>query len=399
MRLRGGHVVVLVILALAALVAARVLMLSFGGPGGRDAGTDEDDFLAEARQLAERDVDSPVAGALPPADGDATLVPVLVVDPPELLDLGVVPHDEITRGEIKLYNKGRTRLEITQVNSSCVACTPAYIAEADKSIAPGGEGTVAVTLRPDQVAGFESRKTVTIMSNDPHHASVDVTVLAKIDPEFLVDPPALDFGELRQGETPEKTVLFRQLADAPIEITGVELDAASGAALQLSFSERAAEERLDPGRAEYTIAVRLPGDVPPGPFAAVFQIVNTCARLPKFKYVVKGTVTSFYTVSPSGPVILRALPGVADVPPATVTFSSEQPFELVDLQATSGDVEAALRTGDEPNTAVVELRLRPDAAAGARQEGLLYTIRSAEETARGRIVLKVVGLRQAGSDG
>jgi len=383
MKLRGRHVVLLVVLAVAAIAIIRAVTLLSSGP----AAAPEDDFLAEARRLAEVGTDSSVAGTLPPVDGDASLVPVLVVDPPELLDLGVNPPDRPAEGEIKLYNKGRIDLEILQVQSSC-GCMAARIAGKDKRIPPGGAGTIEIAFFPRRIPGFESRKTVSIMCNDPHNASVDVGVVVKFDPEFMVDPPELDFGEVRQGDTPAKTIVFRQLSDAPLEVTGLEPAGAAGPQLELSFEEGG----LDPDHVEYTITVRLPHDLAPGAVVAPFNILSTCPRLPKFRYVVKAKVASFYTVSPAGPLVLRRVPGVSDNPPATVTFSAEGPLELAGVRATSDDLEVDVQTDAGPNTAVVEVRLRPEARAGSSEEALHYTIRSANETVKGRIPIKVVAL-------
>lgn len=386
MKLRRTHIVLLAVLAVAAVVVLRAVTLLSSGR----AGAPEDDFLAEARRLAEVGTDSSVAGTLPPVDADASLVPVLVVDPPELLDLGVNPPDRPAEGEIKLYNKGRIPLEISQVQSSC-GCMAVRIADKDKRIPPGGAGTIEIAFFPKRIPGFESRKTVSIMCNDPHNASVDVGVVVKFDPEFMVDPPELDFGEVRQGDTPAKTIVFRQLSDAPLEVTGLEAGA-GGPELELSIEERGLDQRLDPDHVEYTITLRLPHDLPPGAVVAPFYILSTCPRLPKFRYVVKAKVVSFYTVSPAGPLVLRRLPGVSDYPPATVTFSADGPLELAGVRATSDDLEVDVQTDAGPNTVVVEVRLRSEARTGSSEEALHYTIRSAEETVKGRIPIKVVAL-------
>lgn len=388
MKLRGTHIILLAVLAVAAVVVLRAVTLLSSGP----AAAPEDDFLAEARRLAEVGTDSTVAGTLPPVDADASLVPVLVVDPPELLDLGVRPPDRPAEAEIKLYNKGRIPLKISQVQSSC-GCMAAHIADKDKRIPPGGEGTIKIAFFPKRVPGFESRKTVSIMCNDPYNASVDIGAVVKFDPEFMVDPPQLEFGEVRQGDTPAKTIVFRQLSDAPIEVTGLEASGAGGPQLKLSFEERGVDQRLDPDRAEYTITVRLPHDLPPGAVVAPLNILSTCPRLPTFRYIVKANVVSFYTVSPAGPIVLRSVPGVSDHPPATVTFSGEGLLEVADVHATSDDLEVHVQTDAGPNTVVVEVRLRPEAEAGSSEEALHYTIRSAKDSVKGRIPIKVVALR------
>ena len=383
MKLRGIHIVLLAVLAVAAVVVLRAVTLLSSGP----AAGPEDDFLAEARRLAEVGSDSSVAGTLPPVDADPSLVPVLVVDPPELLDLGVNPSDRPAEGEIKLYNKGRIDLEISQVQSSC-GCMATRIADKDKRIPPGGAGRIKIAFFPERIPGFESRKTVSIMCNDPHNSSVDVGVVVKFDPEFMVDPPELDFGEVRQGDAPAKTIVFRQLSDAPLEVTGLEAAGAAGAGLGLSLEECG----LDPDHVEYTITVRLPHDLPPGAVVAPFYILSTCPRLPKFRYVVKANVVSFYTVSPAGPLVLRRVPGVLDNPSAAVTFSAEGPLELAGVHATSDDLEVHVQTDAGPNTTVVEVRLRAEARAGSSEEALHYTIRSPDETVKGRIPIKVVAL-------
>ena len=408
MRLRSIHVVILIVAVVGGLVvygamrpsqdtpgnAAQTAQSPPAEPAATRAPDSEDEFIEKARQLAQANVQSPQAGELPPAKTQEPTgpAPLMVLEPPKTLDLGTIPRQGVTTGEIKVHNKGEAILHITKVQSSC-GYTKATIEEKAKVVPPGGTSIITVTADPNRLSGFESRKTVTVMSDDPKNPRVQLSVLAKIDPEFALEPRNIEFGEIRKGAAPTQTMVLRQLSDEPVEVTEVmSFGAASkGKGLQLAFEKRPEGQWASPGRPEYAISVGLPEDAPLGGYAGRFAIKTTCKRVKQITCSATAKITSFYSIQPPPPrplLVHNRTQGPASGP-AKATITAECPFKISGLKPSSDSLVVAQKPGPEPNSAVIEVSLKPDVAPGRRNETVEFTISSDEESYTEQIPVRV----------
>ncbi len=358
-------------------------------------GSNEDAFLKEVREKAKQIPPTENAkGLIPPVNGDQSLVPSISVEP-AALDLGVVSREGMATGEIKVLNKGKGVLQIAQVSTSC-GCTKATIAEDKKTVPPDGESVIAVSVDPKRIPGFESTKTVTITSNDPQQQRLNIQVTAKIDPEFELEPKELNFGEVEKGTPMEKTMVFRQLQPDPIEI----LEAApmqKAADMDISFVKRPENEWASPQHPEYLLTVRIPDDVSPGPFDGRFTIKTTCKRLPSYTCMVRANIKAFYDVTPGRQLIVRSNTPSGQAGAATATITADQPFEVTDLKASGEDLTVASKPGDKPNTAVIDVALKPDAQPGSRYETITYSIKAGDKVYKERLAARVYAGARPGS--
>jgi len=372
MKLRGIHVVIFVVLVVVSLVVygslhSRLAPAPPEEPSSQDASLTKDLKAREPVQTS--------AGAN------------LVIEPAEQLDFGTIPREGLTMRQIKLHNRGTDFVEIKKVHSSC-GCTKVAILEAEKKIPPGGTSIVNVTADPKGIRRFVSKQTVTITSNDPLKPESRISVLARVDPEFELEPEELDLGELRKGAPIEKTILFRQLTDEPIEIKDL-VRTKPGDDITLSFAKRPDNEWKNPGKNEYTITVRLAEDISPGDIKDTIAILSTCKRLPSFSYSIKGKITAFYKVTPPRGVMLRSpspdgSPGVG-----IATVIADRPFELVDLKPTTDEMVVSSKPGPSPNSVALEIGLKPDAKPGRRNENIAFTVKSSEESLRDRLEVRI----------
>jgi len=352
----------------------------------------EDKFIEEARALAEETPKTDAVGALPPLQGDQTDLPVAELDPPKVLDLGVIPSEGMSKGQIKILSKGKVDLEVTQVKSSC-GCAKGVLDDNKKVVPPGDFATVTVTVDPRRISGFEARRSVTIFTTDPENPKTTVAILAKIDPEFEVEPNPVDFGEVKKGTPVTKTVLFRQLKDEPVEITGLQ-PYSHGDAVEVSFEKRPESEWKSPNRAEYIITVGLSEYASPGNFVGRFAIQTNCKRLKSYLCNVKGKIVSFYTLAPKGILTLRNIPGqTAKQPMATASISADRPFEILDLKASTEDIEVSTRPGTAPNSAFIDVALKPDIKPGHRNENVTFTIKAGEDLLNERLQARILSVR------
>ena len=375
MRLRSIHVVILIAAVVGGLVVYGAIRSSQDMPGN-----------------AARTAQSPQAGELPPAKPQeaAGAVPLMVIDPPKTLDLGTIPRQGMTTAEIKVHNKGEATLHITKVQSSC-GCTKASIKEKAKVIPPGGTSIITVTADPNRIPGFASRKTVTIMSDDPKNPRVRLSVLAKIDPEFALEPRNIEFGEIRKGAAPTQTMVLRQLSDEPVEVTEIMSFGAASKGLELAFEKRPEGQWASPGRPEYAISVGLPADAPLGGYTGRFAIKTTCKRVKQITCSATAKITSFYSIQPPPPrplLVHNRTQGPARGP-AKATITAECPFEISGLRPSTDSLVVTQKPGPEPNSVVIEVSLKPDVAAGRRNETVEFTIASDEESFTERIPVRV----------
>jgi hypothetical protein len=346
-----------------------------------------DAFLNEAREIAK---ERPEAGAnetglLPPVT-DSTNIPAIEADPPAL-DMGVVSREGPSTGEIKVRNKGKATLEISQVSQAC-GCAKASIDPNKRSVPPGGETVVTVTVDPKRIPNFEAKKQIYITSNDPKSPRLTVDVIAKIDPEFSVEPKEVDFGDVPKGTTPEKTVLLKQLSDEPVDILELRPLTSKGADLELSFAKRPQAEWSAPNRPEYVITVRLPAELSPGTLNGGFAIQSTCKRLPSFPCSVRGNIKAFYSLGPAKQLIVRSgvRPGQGGT--ASTTIMADRPFEIADLQVSGSDLTVSSKPGTAPNSQQIEAALKPDVEPGQRNESVTFTIKSGNEAYMERIPVR-----------
>jgi len=351
-------------------------------------GAKTDAFLKEARQIAQEKpaAGAPETGLLPPAT-DSSNIPVIEADPPAL-DMGIISREGPSTGEIKIRNKGKATLEISKVLQSC-GCAKASIDPNKRSVPPGGETVVTVTVDPKRIPSFESTKDVYVTSNDPKMPRLTVKVSAKIDPEFVVEPAELDFGDVPKGTVAEKTLVFRQLSDEPIEIQELGPPASKGTDLDLSFAKRPEAEWKAPNRPEYVITVRLPADLSPGKLSGSFAIQSTCKRLPSFPCKVNANVTAFYSIGPGKQLIVRSglRPGQGGTSSTTIT--ADRAFEIQDLQVSGEDLTVSSKPGTAPNSQVIEVALKAEANPGQRNEAVTFTIKSGDEVYKERVPVRV----------
>lgn len=314
---------------------------------------------------------------------EAALAPSIHVEHMEF-DMGLIENKAPTEDKLRLFNEGNAPLRLHNIMSTC-ACTQGIIPPGQKSIPPGGEGYIIVKVFPEKIPGFHTRKTLSVLSNDPQKPSVDVTVIVKIDPEFDLTPSEADFGNVPKGQTPEITLTLTSLAEEPVEITRI--GEFTGGAKEkppelftFSFEKRPEAEWPAPGKPEYQITVALTPFLAPGPFEQRFIISTNIQRMHGMICTAKGTIIAPYTVNPGYPAPLLLVKGaVRELPESvagTLTITSEHPIEILDVQCDPAKLLATLRKGDAPLKTHIDISVKPDAPQGPIQEVVSYTIQS-----------------------
>ena len=360
MRIRSSHVVGIVFLAIVVFVLAIAFVdrgAEPGGPGG--------------------------------AAAVAQTPPKLRLEH-ETLDMGVISNTETTSMPVTLQNTGGQALEILSASGSC-PCTWAEVDE--KRIPPRGSTTLRVTMDPFQISGFESSKTVSIRSNDPARRVTVLKVVAKIEPEFHIDPLTLNLGQHRKGEEAAVSMVLRQAREERVEVTNLRHASREPEGVELTYALRPEATWQTPGKAEWEITARLKPDIPVGRIVHYFDIITNVERLKSgLRSAVTGEVITFYKVTPAGVLPLQAVtPGQADV--AVVTVSSPVPITIANPAFTTDGLAASVRSEDEGRRSIIDVSVLPEATPG-RLDGRL----SFDVTGEGQTVtesLRVMGVVRA----
>ena len=393
MNLRGIHIVIFVVVVAAGLViygAVRspVESPATTGPSEPQAPTPQQpaptDASAEPKPPAHKPA---VIASLKPKTSVPGGGPVLVVTPAKLLDVGLIPGEGMTNRTVKLANTGDTVLEIAKILSKC-GCVKATIKPEDMKIPPGGESSVNVAVNPKAIHGFETRKSFTIVSNDAANPNLKIEVTAKVDPEFEVMPAKIEFGDVRKGGTPEKTMIFRQLTEERVVLKEVKARTRGTGGVELSVAERPRNQWLRPDRTEYTITARLREDVSPGALSAGFALHLNCKRLRTFNSTVTANVKAFYNIVPTTSPMLRNYPTTGGKNTTQVIVSGDRPFEILDLASSNPDLLVTRKLAERENSHILVLELKEDAKPGRSNDAITFLIKSNEETLKERITVR-----------
>ena len=289
MRLRAHHIAIFVVVALTAFVG--FVVYRQGQAPAVTTSLDRDEaFIETVRQRAEAQRGgADERGTLPGATVGAQFVPEIDLGM-EIFDGGVISNDQHTVFEVTVHNRGMGSLVISDIQTTCAACTLGRMAS-ETPIPAGQSGTLLITLRPDGIPGFESNQNLIIMSNDPRHPRTILPVHVEVEREFELEPMRFDFGTVTQGEEVSRTMHFRTLQEEPIEITDITWVEYGDQRLDYAVETTPADTWARPGYPEYEITVSLKPDAIPGDdWTEYFLIHNSTQRLARFRCPATGTV-------------------------------------------------------------------------------------------------------------
>lgn len=356
MRLRAGHVAIAAIVLITAFVVG-VTWLGPSGPGSEEL----------------------VEGALPPVGSARDEFPSMVVDATEV-DLGVISNTGEGHGKLVVHNRGKGPLKIDEVRSSC-ACTDGSFATGALPIPPGASAELNITVHPTRIYGFESKKTITLFSNDPVRPSVEVLVSAKIDPEFSVKPEKLDFGTISKGTAATRELRLTTRADIPMKVSGVssvqpDSKEQPPKGLQLEQVPVPEAEWKSLGCSEYVIRASIGAEIPPGPFDFGAYISTDLKRFRFLRIPVHGTVEAPYKLEmPSGLKVIVLQPAASD---ARVKVTAQQPVAFESAAAESGTVTVSGQ--DIPGGMELVFAPVPGLAAGRHDDQVRVRMRLGDKT-------------------
>ncbi len=311
-------------------------------------------------------------------------------------DMGTIANNTTSEARLPIFNLGKAPLRLSNVHSTC-ACTQGVIPFGQDTIPPGGEGYILVKANPARIPGFDSHKTLIIMSNDPKKPSLEITVHLRIDPEFSLTPPEADFGEVAKGQTPEIAFSLKSLSEEPVEITEVaeytgDAKDTKPEMLLFSLQKQPENEWSVPGKPEYRFTARLAPCFPPGPFEQRFAIHTNIKRMPVMLCTAKGKITAPYALDRAYPKsLVLTKDGVSAMPDrfaGTLTITSDRPLEITGIQCDPEKLSAAVRKGNDPRTTCIDVAVKLDVPNGLLRDFITFTLKDGDTTYQERIPIR-----------
>jgi uncharacterized protein DUF1573 len=163
-------------------------------------------------------------------------------------DAGTVEQGTLLKYRFRVANRGQANLELTQVKPSCGCTVPKW----DRVIAPGKKGVIEAEVNTTHFSG-PIMKRLTVISNDPAHPQLDLTLTARITPLVEVKPGLLALLSMDDQPVTQEFTLERP-GGRPMQIRQVVTDA----------PYLRAETTPLPGKGRYKITVTATTETPLG---------------------------------------------------------------------------------------------------------------------------------------
>ncbi len=132
-------------------------------------------------------------------------------------DFGTMQQGGEKSHSFTFKNIGDAPMELKVAGSSC-RCTIGTLA--DSMLEPGEETGVTLTWKATGVIDQFSQ-TATIVTNDPHHRNVLLTVKGIVSRTILIEPNTINLGDVPVGQGVHRTAYVFGYGETPMEVTSV----------------------------------------------------------------------------------------------------------------------------------------------------------------------------------
>ena len=235
-------------------------------------------------------------------------------------DFGTIARGAKAEYEFVLKNIYVKDVHIASVQVSCGCTTPRI---KQPLLRTYEEGAVVASINSDKFTGRQS-STITVTIDKPMYARVQLHVKVYIQPDVVVDPPAVRLGEIDQGTGAENKVTVTCTRRSNWRI--VEVKSANP-----HLSGEVVETSRSGGRVSYELRVRLDESAPTGYIKDYLVLVTNDNRSIQIPVTVEGRVLSAVTVSPASLFFGVVQPGHKVT--KQVVVRSKKPFRITSITA------------------------------------------------------------------
>lgn len=212
-------------------------------------------------------------------------------------DFGAMDANSSNKHEFVIYNKGNGPLKLTKGETTC-KCTLANLDEAE--IPPGGQSAVTIEWTAKSMTG-SFRQSATILTNDPDHPRVTLTINGRVTAVVRASPSEVIFSRLSAGDTGNASVrIFGYGSEQKLETKGFQLEESTNrkyfdvALVPLSADQIKDEPDAKSG---WEVRITLKPGLPVGPFRQKISVATNLKEAATIDIPVKGEIVSEIVVS------------------------------------------------------------------------------------------------------
>jgi hypothetical protein len=260
-------------------------------------------------------------------------------------DFGSVPKGPTVSHHFHLKNNTGKVVTIGNVRVSC-GCVSAVALKS--RLNPGEDTSVYAQMDTNKFSGSRT-VTIYVRFDDPQYEEVRLWVTANSREDFTVGPETFDFGQIKRGDSPSKSVKVTFLGSGQTQI----LDASSESNyVQPSFKEL----RRSDAYVEYQLNAKVRPDVPAGKWYTDVWMKTNNASLPKIRVQLYVEVTSALDLNPNS-VQLGELKTGAQAE-RRVVLRGIQPFKVKEIQGADDQVQVVDSTEETKQVHVLIVTLK-----------------------------------------
>jgi hypothetical protein len=195
--------------------------------------------------------------------------------PETAFDFGKISEDRPLTHTFVIRNNGTTALHIEDVDPDCACTVPKY----DKSIPPGGQGSITLTIKPFSVI-HQFKKETKVRLSDPDQPRLVLTMTGVAIPFIEITPSHIVRLRGALGDDMRGQVRFKSNLLTPLKIEEYRTNIPDKIEVTLKPEV--------PGK-EYVLEVRPKGQVS-GPFAGVIELFTNSKERPRLIVRVFGEI-------------------------------------------------------------------------------------------------------------
>lgn len=273
-------------------------------------------------------------------------------------DFGSVPHGSVQIHRFLLTNTTGTPIRVASFYSSCKCATPSIPV---KTADPGQTLAIDVEYNTRTFTGPRSM-TITVNFDQPTYETVHLRVSGYSRQDVVYNPSQVSFGVVSKGATPENQIKIEYAGPLEWKIE----DVANADGLDVAFEELYRQPR----KAGYTVKVKLPDTLDPGPIFKSVQLKTNDPQMPLLSIPVTGTIEAMLAATPDHLTLGEVKMG--EKLTKRIILKGKSPFSL---EKVTGQVDGVLvKSTDGLRTAhVVEIEYSPTQLGKVEQEILFTT--------------------------
>ncbi len=295
------------------------------------------------------------------AEEEAPARPVLEVSTYRV-NFGKVSPEKSPEKIITLTNTGTAGVGITAVKSTC----PCTSAKADKQrLEPGESAALRIVLHLKDYRSDAVQGRVVVCTDALDSCCAPIEVEGDIIPEYVLEPPQVDFGRVKRGETVTASCLLRRNGSRPVQLRAIK----ASDELQVSWAPISSEADAGEGAGAsqmppdaYRIEIRYTAPLDANTLNARFEVETDVERKPRQTVVVKARLVGVEcTVTPKVIVFDGARRG-EPVPGIEVT--GENDLEIVKAECTIPGIDPVVTELEPRKRFRISLRVTERAPLG-----------------------------------